>query len=377
MRLIGEFTSEKKAFGFHSFLLREKIKNVYELGQDPKTKAKQFRVWVVNEDDVEKASLYYKEAVQNPEDSRFNSLMPPPISSLDQEEIPEAFTEEDGLIIQEKPKSVVLLQFPLLTFIFILLCSLIFVVNFTEAFQMEVSKGTLALETGLTPLDDQLIFDYPQKVEALAKFIESHHIKTPDELRHLPPELKAEYDQILKIPTWDGILHYSKDAPLFYQIRQGQIWRLFTPIFLHRDILHILFNMMWVWFLGKPIEQRIRPVRYFALIIILACCTNILQYLMSGPFFMGFSGVAVGMAGFIWSRQKKAPWEGYPIKRGVLIFLFVFVIGMLALEIGSFVIDLWSHQELSAHIANTAHVSGGLLGWLLGKSSFFSRRVLV
>ena len=47
----------------------------------------------------------------------------------------------------------------------------------------------------------------------------------------------------------------AKEIPLFEKIRQGELWRLFTPCILHRDFLHILFNMIWVWILVKQIEE--------------------------------------------------------------------------------------------------------------------------
>ena len=108
----------------------------------------------------------------------------------------------------------------------------------------------------------------------------------------------------------------------FEKIRQGEVWRLFTPCLLHFDFLHILFNMAWLWILGKQIEERIHWKKLGLLILIVGIVSNTAQYLVSGPSFLGFSGIVVGMAGFIWMRQRNAPWEGYPLSRIVFCFFY-------------------------------------------------------
>ena len=70
---------------------------------------------------------------------------------------------------------------------------------------------------------------------------------------------------------------------LFGKIRQGEVWRLFTPVLLHGGILHLLFNMAWVWMFGRLIEQRLGSFKYLFLSIIVGVISNVAQYLMSGP----------------------------------------------------------------------------------------------
>lgn len=93
--------------------------------------------------------------------------------------------------------------------------------------------------------------------------------------------------------------------PLFQKLRQGQLHRLITPVFLHGSILHILFNMIWLFVLMKQIEMKIGAIKTLFLSIAIGIVSNVIQYIVTGPFFVGASGIIVGLAAFIWIRQKK------------------------------------------------------------------------
>src|SRR3954467_13379821 len=45
---------------------------------------------------------------------------------------------------------------------------------------------------------------------------------------------------------WDGL----------QSVRSGEVWRLVTPMLLHFGPLHLLGNMMWIYYLGTAIEVR-------------------------------------------------------------------------------------------------------------------------
>jgi GlpG protein len=174
-----------------------------------------------------------------------------------------------------------------------------------------------------------------------------------------------------------NLLYGEPGEALFGKIREGQVWRLVTPVFLHKDLLHILFNMLWVWYLGRPIEERIGPWRFGLLMLLCAIGSNTVQYLMSGPLFVGYSGVVTGMAGFIWVREKLAPWEGYPLTKGTIMFLLVFIMAISVLQAISFLLSHFVGIHFLIGIANSAHIGGAVIGVLLGRLSFFAREARV
>jgi len=143
------------------------------------------------------------------------------------------------------------------------------------------------------------------------------------------------------------------------EIRQGQVWRLFTPIFLHYGILHILFNMMWLVDLGSAIERKEGAATLLLFILVVAAISNLSQFLISGPRFGGMSGVVYGMLGYVWIRGKYDPFSGYflnpPVVYMMLIWLGVCMVGWIP------------------NVANTVHVVGLVTGMAWGYIASCSR----
>ena len=96
---------------------------------------------------------------------------------------------------------------------------------------------------------------------------------------------------------------------------------------------------------------------------------------MSGPLFIGYSGIVTALAGFIWMRERIAPWEGYPLNKGTILFLLFFVGAIFALQVVAFCIQIFSHYNFAPNIANTAHIAGALIGAYLARFPFFAQRV--
>ena len=136
------------------------------------------------------------------------------------------------------------------------------------------------------------------------------------------------------------------------EVAQGQIWRLFTPIFLHFTWWHLLFNLLWLQDLGQVLEARIGTARYAGAILLMALVSNLTQFFLGGPYFGGMSGVVYGLFGYLWVRNRLDPRFGVmisPLAGGML---------MVFLAMGMF--------GLVGPTANAAHFSGLMVGAALG-----------
>lgn len=124
---------------------------------------------------------------------------------------------------------------------------------------------------------------------------------------------------------------------VFHNIRAGQLWRLITPIFLHGGIIHLLFNMYWMYVLGGQVESRIGSLKFGGLVLASAIIPNVLQATLVGANFLGISGVVFAIFGYMWVRRR----DGYLLsQQTIVIVMIMFALGFTPMLGG---IAVWAH----------------------------------
>ncbi len=147
------------------------------------------------------------------------------------------------------------------------------------------------------------------------------------------------------------------EAGLFASLHNFEWWRLFTPIFLHFGILHILFNSLALKDFGTALEFSEGWKYVLTLTIVTALFTNTLQYLLTGPMFGGMSGVVYAYFGHFLGRQMmKRPSVVKIPRQGIIYVVIWFFATFLPGPI--------------QFMANGAHISGIMLGLLSGVGKF-------
>jgi len=137
-------------------------------------------------------------------------------------------------------------------------------------------------------------------------------------------------------------------------LRHGQWWRLVTDILPHGDVLHLVFNLYWMWVFGAVIEESFGHLKTAGLLLLFAIGASALEYgFLNGG--IGLSGVGYGFFGLLWMLSKYDPEFADAIDpRTVQIFLiwFIFCIVTTVAKI--------------MPVANLAHAGGLILGVLAG-----------
>lgn len=396
MRLIRSTHNPEEAKRFCSILSQNKLEYTCEeeINQDwgsPQFSDRVFHIWIYDEDNIEKATALLEHPESTPAESLTQNEPPPFTQSTDTSSLSKQFlanklrTPLDQQGVQQHIRT----HMRITAFI-ILLCSVLFFVEAWSVKERGIPPAARQMLLTTTPIERALLYDYPSSYELLDKIVSLYGPEAILKPNSIPPAGRFLYKTFTKESTWQGVypelINYIRrnyttlpqipynleGVQLFGKISQGEIWRLFSPAFLHTDLLHLFFNMAWLLILGTQIETKIRGLRFVVLIAILAAFSNTGEYLMSGPNFLGFSGVICGMATFIRTRQKNAPWEAYPMSKNIYWFILFFIGIVAALSVGIFFVNAFQGTDVSMRLANTAHITGALAGIVLGNLRWFS-----
>ena len=306
MRQIGTLSHQLLADRFTAFLITRGISATVE--EDGQT----WSIWVRDEDHLETAQQAFQDFLRDPQDERYRGVM---------REATERLQEETRQREQTRRR------------------------------QVDMSKRWRRGQSGNIPLVKTVIG------LCIAIFV----MLNLGDRTSMPYRTLAFSDTVHeRRDDWNE----NRAADRAIDIRRGEIWRLATPAFMHRDLIHLVFNMIWFYIFGSQIERRQGPLRLVWLVLVIAVLSNAAQGLaptdwgqMAGTHrFLGLSGVVYGLLGYLWIKTTQDPASGLFVSGSTVAFLIIWLLLGVTGVLGGF----------GMPIANMAHVAGLLAGLGLG-----------
>ncbi|MGW2209468.1 rhomboid family intramembrane serine protease [Streptomyces sp. NPDC001781] len=98
-------------------------------------------------------------------------------------------------------------------------------------------------------------------------------------------------------------------------VAEGQWYRLLTSMFLHGGYVHILFNMLSLWWIGGPLEGALGRARYLTLYLVCGLAGGALTYLLAAPNqpSLGASGAIFGLFGATAVLLRRLRYDMRPV----------------------------------------------------------------
>ncbi|ADN74371.1 Rhomboid family protein [Ferrimonas balearica DSM 9799] len=153
------------------------------------------------------------------------------------------------------------------------------------------------------------------------------------------------------------IFSWTHFFPSWDAMGEGQWWRLFTPSLIHFSAMHVIFNLLWWWYLGGRIERVRGTGTLLILLLVAGTLPNLAQFAFSGPNFGGLSGVVYALVGYCWISGRLDPRSPLALPPAYVGFLLLW----LVMGFAGFM-----------NMANAAHLGGLLVG--MAQAVFDRRR---
>jgi membrane associated rhomboid family serine protease len=183
----------------------------------------------------------------------------------------------------------------------------------------------------------------PQGVEKVTRTVRRAHVEGSGALitRALIAINIVVY--LLTVATGGGI---NSDAGTIFQhgvldgpdIANGDYWRLLSAAFMHFGPIHLGMNMLVLWFVGRPLEERMGRGR-FLLLYLVAGLAGSAGALLATPCAAtaGASGAIFGLFGaaLVLERQGVFVYGGSII--GLIVLNFIFTFSLSGISVGGHV----------------------------------------
>jgi len=135
-----------------------------------------------------------------------------------------------------------------------------------------------------------------------------------------------------------------------YALSRGRWWTLFTAIYLHGGLLHILFNVLWIRQIGPIAEQVYGASRLMVIFTVAGVLGFLASDLLGVAFTIGASGSIFGLFGaLVYYGRTRGGAFGTAIYR----------------QIGQWAVILFLFGFMFSEVNNWAH-AGGFIGGYLG-----------
>lgn len=139
----------------------------------------------------------------------------------------------------------------------------------------------------------------------------------------------------------------------------GYWWTLLTHLFLHANALHLLVNLLGLWFLGPEVEAMLGRTRFLILYLVSGVAGGLLQVAFSAPSseLVGASGSVCGLLLAFTTACPDLPL------RALLFFILPVSMKARTLGIGLIVFSLvCAVFRILPQIGHLAHLGGAVAG---------------
>jgi membrane associated rhomboid family serine protease len=167
---------------------------------------------------------------------------------------------------------------------------------------------------------------------------------------------------VAEIAAFAILLSYSSAAFSYlgfstWGLLQGQVWTLVTSMFVHVDLFHLAFNLLFLYVFGIALEDRIGAEKTMAIFF----AAGVLSLLLGIPFYSPDTrivGASIAVSALVGAGVVLTPDR----RSSLLLFAPLGLVAVIYLIFNAFMITI----DQTGGVAYQSHVIGFFIGVIFG-----------
>ncbi len=168
------------------------------------------------------------------------------------------------------------------------------------------------------------------------------------------------------VTVWDSREPITAWGALSYDaiLNHGEYYRLFTAMFLHLNLVHLFFNGLALYLIGRPVEAFFGTARYGLIYMLGGLCGSVASFVFTRGYSVGASGALFAIIGaeivFLFMNRRLFGQRAVEQLRSLIIMAVLnFGLGIFTEVVpGAPGIDNWAHVG--------GFFAGIVLAWFMG-----------
>src|SRR5215471_7114022 len=164
-----------------------------------------------------------------------------------------------------------------------------------------------------------------------------------------------------------GPISFQQDVLTYFALNKvisiRLVWQLFTYLFLHGGVFHLVFNMLALWMFGSPLESDWGTRRFLRYYFICGVGAGLFDLALS--LLLGGGRPTIGASGAIYGVLL-AFGVCYPEQTILMNFLFPIKAKYMVMIYAA--IALYGSMGVNSGVSNIAHLGGMVVGFVYLKS---------
>ncbi len=165
---------------------------------------------------------------------------------------------------------------------------------------------------------------------------------------------------IISFKGFNDFVFFERYKFAIAALQKGEYFRLFSSAFLHVNVMHLLFNMLTLYFFAEVVIHTLNSISFLIIYTAAFISGNLLSfYFHKNEFHYSAVGASGGVTGVLYAAILLYP------NMGLYLFFIPIAIPAWIFGIMYLLYSIYGMKKQLGNIGHDAHIGGAIAGYVL------------